>query len=232
MIQENTNGNTTGESVSVPLSEAAATLGITLPRLTRLLKRPEFAAGVSKSERQTRTGTRTITLVSVSVLEAVRFSLSEHKHEQYGPNHYRSGAAGSGDQLPALALQILAEREARLADKDAEIQRLMTTLTETQSALRLAQENLSREQALRSLPAPQAAQPEASNERPGDTQSAVRGVLGVSVPTSTDTGPSEAISGSASSAVVNEAVTADGNKSGNSNAGDGNMKRPWWRVWK
>ena len=148
------NGNSPGESVPVSLSDAATSLGITLPRLTRLLKRPEFAGGVSKANRPTRTGTRTVTLVSVPVLEQIRLSLAEQKQEQSGAKRSRSEGA-EGVPLPPLALQILAEREARLADKDAEIQRLTVTLTETQSALRLAQENLRREQTLRLLPAPQ-----------------------------------------------------------------------------
>ena len=166
MSEINTNENSPSEAVTVSLSDAAARLGITLPRLTRLLKRPEFAAGVTKAERQTKTGTRTVTLISVSVFEAIRLTLGEQEREQFGLKRSRSGEAGQEGHLPLLALQILAEREARLTDKDAEIERLMRTLTETQSALRLAQENLSREQALRSLPAPQAAEAEAVGTTP------------------------------------------------------------------
>lgn len=151
---ENSNANGFDDSVCVPLSEAAARLRIILPRLTRLVKRPEFTSGITKTERQTKTGTRTVTLVSISVLEAVRLMISEQKHEQNGAKRYRSGEALNNEQLPALAQMLLAERETRLADKDAEIRRLTETLTETQSALRLAQENLAREQALRSLPPP------------------------------------------------------------------------------
>ena len=168
MSEDDANENSSGDTVTVSLSDAAARLGITLPRLTRLLKRPEFVAGITKAERQTRTGTRTVTLISVSVFEAIRLTLGEQEREQFGLKRSRSGEAGQEGQLPPLAMQILAEREARLADKDAEIERLMRTLTETQSALRLAQENLQREQALRSLPAPQAAEVEAGNTLPAE----------------------------------------------------------------
>ena len=174
----------TPEPESVTISKAAETLGVTLPRLARLLKRPEFAASVSKGERQTRTGTRTVTLVRVSVLDALRRALFETENEaktddeakeEAGPEQkrkqkrehlhggderyrYRSdeGAREDGSgQLPALAQMLLSEREARLADKDAEIARLSRTLADTQAALKLAQENLQREQTLRFLPAPQ-----------------------------------------------------------------------------
>ena len=132
----NTNGNanTTGDSVpvSVPealtLAEAAERLSITLPRLTRLLKRAEFAPGVSQVQRATKTGTRTVTLVSVSVIEAVLLSLTEQKHKQYGPNRYRS-PEGEGrqeeerdaGQLSPLVAALLTEQEARLAASRAEI---------------------------------------------------------------------------------------------------------------
>lgn len=150
-MYEGAEGNSNGFTESITVSEAAQRLGVTLPRLTRLLKRPEFAAHIAKAERQTKTGTRTVTLVDVTILETLRLTLSEHKHEQNEPNRYLSDEGG---QLPALAVRLLEEREARLTDKDAEIARLMQTLTVTQTALSQALEGLAREQGLRALLSP------------------------------------------------------------------------------
>ncbi len=164
---ENANGNTSGESITV--SDAAERLGITLPRLQRLLRRPDFAAHVHKAEHQTRTGTRTVTLVSVSVLPALSSVAAEQKREHYGPNHYRSepaseatcgGRAGSETSGP-LVQAVIAQMEARLRDKDAEIERLARLLDDANQRQRLTLEALAREQALRALPAPQEARQEA-----------------------------------------------------------------------
>ena len=90
-------------------------------------------------------------------------------HDQNGPS-LPQNAEGT---LPAVIYQKI------ISDKDAEIEYLRL-------ALRMAQENLAREQMLRSLPSPQApvleASPEASNERPGDTQSRESADLGTPSP--------------------------------------------------
>ena len=149
-----------GDPVGIPLADAAARLGVTRPRLSRLLRQPELAAGLTKGPRKTRTGTRTVTFVSVPVLEAARRLLAEGEREQERergqdpPGRARSrsrsaeaSSAGASEEpdglLPAPVYQKL------LADKEAEIRYL-------RDQLRLSQENLAREQVLRmqALPAP------------------------------------------------------------------------------
>jgi hypothetical protein len=98
---------------------------------------------------------------------------AEQKREHYGPNHYRSepaseatcgGRAGSETSGP-LVQAVIAQMEARLRDKDAEIERLARLLDDANQRQRLTLEALAREQTLRALPSAQTAT-ETAPERP------------------------------------------------------------------
>ncbi len=132
----NENGNAAGDTVTA--SEAAARLGIPLPRLMRLLRRPEFAPHVGKGERETRTGTRTVTVVSVSVMPALRTATEEHKHEQNGPERYRPDDAAARMQLSVVYETLLREKDARIADLAAALEHERESHRRTQTLLALA----------------------------------------------------------------------------------------------
>ena len=117
----NTNANTHADSVTVslpsgasfeglPVASVATALGVTLPRLQRLLKSDRFAPHVHKGERKTRTGTRTVTVVSVSVLDALKEALVEAEGEQKRKHSHGEAlpfAATEGDQRHAAAIELL-----------------------------------------------------------------------------------------------------------------------------
>lgn len=171
------NANSTGESVTVsdtrplpadtlPLTEAAQQLGLTLPRLQRILKRPEFAAHVHTGQRQTKTGTRTVTLVSVSILADIGRWATEQKREQYGQNHYRSALAEAqqdGAQLvPAEKLELLAAvvrtKDAEIAEKDRHLHTKDSLIAEKDERIMLLTEKIAGlEQRLARTPLPEAA---------------------------------------------------------------------------
>jgi hypothetical protein len=203
LFPENANGNGSrppGDSVTV--CEAAQRLGFTLPRLQRLLKRPEFAPHVHQAERPTRTGTRTVTLVSVSVLEALRSTESEQKRKQYGANRYRSEAGerskeegADGETSGPLVQAVIGQMEARLHDKDAVIEHLRRQLDEANERQRLTLEALSREQTLRALAAPV---PDVSAQAQEGPQEAPQG------PQASDSGEVAAEAGPGGESVVEE----------------------------
>ena len=197
---------------TVPLSEAAERLGVTLPRLQRLLRRAEFAPHVSKGERRTRTGTRTVTLVSVSVLPDLRSTIEGQKHEQNGANRYRSeggeASAREGEASGPLVRAVIAQMEQRLADKDAEIARLAKLLDDANERQRMTLAALGQEQQLRALATPSPVQ-EPAPEQTGPERHA-------GGPTAGDGGP--------------EAAEAQPRPGG---ASEGERPRQaWWQVWR
>lgn len=135
----NANGTVTPEALpfeAVPVQDLARELAITLPRLQRLLKRPEFARSVHKGERQTQTGTRTVTLVNVSIVPALREQIQsqsgaagEQKREQK-----RTETLALDDERTRVLVSLLMQQaEARiqelsasLSDVRAERDRLLT----------------------------------------------------------------------------------------------------------
>jgi len=159
---------------NLTVSEAAAELGTTQPRLRRLLVRPDFAGRTQTETRETKTGTRTATVVPVSVLDDLRAALEaapvrEQKQErEQSPHHAlppsekasrdqereqeRGPAAAfsfpadveESDQLSPLAARLVGEMEARIADLKEQNERLA-------SALQREQEGRARDQALRAL---------------------------------------------------------------------------------
>lgn len=64
-----------GPAEWLTVAEAAARLGVSVPRLRRLLARPDLAPLVENRTRQTRTGTRTAQGVPVPVLVSLRAAL-------------------------------------------------------------------------------------------------------------------------------------------------------------
>lgn len=133
-MSDSANGNTNGTNgspevfagaSSVTLTDLAGRLGVSLPRLQRLLKRPEFVRHVRKGQRKTATGTRTVTLVSVSVLEALEQAVREAETEQ---KHYRGAAIVSevsvsevsdDERARAMVAIVLHQTEARIAELSA-----------------------------------------------------------------------------------------------------------------
>ena len=145
----NTNANTHADSVTVslpsgasfeglPVASVATALGVTLPRLQRLLKSDRFAPHVHKGERKTRTGTRTVTVVSVSVLDALKEALVEAEGEQKRKHSHGEAlpfSATEGDQRHAAAIELLTreyrerieEQSRTIADLRADKQELKET---------------------------------------------------------------------------------------------------------
>lgn len=109
----------------VTVAEAARRLDTNEPRLRRLLKLPDFAEAVRQETRQTKTGTRTGTVVSVSVLPTLREALekgtgseSQHKQER------EHSEALSLQQVAAVYQALAAEKEARIRQQEREIEHL------------------------------------------------------------------------------------------------------------
>lgn len=157
--------------IAVSISEAAERLGVTLPRLQRALKRPEFAAHVRIGERPTRTGTRTVTLVSVSVLGDLSRWLGEQKHKQKRPESLPSEAGAQGGQLTPAEATARGFYERLDAQRREQIAELKAALEHERQTTRALADALAREQALRALPPPQA-EPEAVGSPETDTPTA------------------------------------------------------------
>jgi len=151
---------------NLTVSEAAAELGTTQPRLRRLLARPDFAGRVHQQERETKTGTRTATVVPVLLLDDLRAVLEaapireqkrerepsppeqEHEQEQAASLPFSFPmSAQEPDQLSPLGARLVAEMEGRIAD-------LQRQLELANAALEREQMNHARTQALAALPAP------------------------------------------------------------------------------
>ena len=124
---ENGNGNSTLRSVNVtpsadaiPITEAARSLAVTLPRLQRALKRQEFASHVWQEARPTRTGTRTVTVVSISVLDRLKAVLregsGEHKRERSHGEALVSDSA-EGERLRAVWELAMRQADARIREQ-------------------------------------------------------------------------------------------------------------------
>jgi len=114
-----TEENTSAEEV-VTIAEAAQELKVSIPRLRRLLAKPEWKGTVRQIDRPTKTGIRSTTVVPVSAIPNLSTALDEREHEQTN-------------------VQLVPAVQKTLADKDAEIEFL-------RGALRFAQESLLREQ--------------------------------------------------------------------------------------
>lgn len=130
------------------VAQAAEALGVSTPRLRRLLARPEWAERTETRTRQTRTGTRTGTVLNRSLLDVVRADLesmgapvegplpeTEREREQFGTrtgtgtrtrqNENGNESNGSGElfQLREKLAALTAERDGlkeRLTDTQAE----------------------------------------------------------------------------------------------------------------
>lgn len=215
--------NATSEAEGIPLSEAAAQLGITRPRLQRLLQRPQWASASWKTERETRTGTRTVTLVRVSVLPALQTEIIEREREQDGPAcsrsysrsdsmQSRSASRDTSGQLEPLAAALLAEKDARIGE-------LTAALEHERETTRRLTEALSREQHLRLLPPP--ASRAVSAVAPSAVSDTARGAT-------RDTADDAA----APSAQNAPAAAPDGPETGAADDQGSERRRRWWQVWR
>lgn len=193
------------ELVTIP--DAAAQLNLHEKRLRRLLKRPEYADKTQTLERETRTGTRTVTVLPSPLLADLRARLSMEEASDNGDgDRYRdTERTGTGTrtgtrqaststlQLAAVYERVLQEKDARIADQAARIAFLEKALTQEQ-------ENAARTQALLALAAP----PKQA-EKPAE---------------STETGDS----------------TPDGQnaqtEAGGGTEGQQRARRAWWQVWR
>ena len=130
------------------IAEAATRLGVTIPRLRRLLARPQFAPYCKTVARQTRTGIRTATVIPVSVLSSIQIDATqpverEHKQER------------EQERLPASPDELIVAFERIIAEKDARIKDLTEALEHERERSRRHAEAHARAQALLSLSAPQ-----------------------------------------------------------------------------
>lgn len=149
-----------GELLTV--AEAAARLGVSLPRLRRLLARPENAACLTSVTRETRTGTRTATAIPFSFLSELKALCEREKAPQRPQEREREQIhTDRPESFPfpsegALVRRVMDEQAARIEDLRGQVASLQAQLdaaNERQAALLNA---LAREQAMRALPpAPQ-----------------------------------------------------------------------------
>jgi hypothetical protein len=151
--EPNTNANTYGDTVTVslgsgdsveaiPVADAARLLGVTLPRLQRTLKHPEFFPHVLKTERPTKTGTRTVTVISVSVMDALKAALSEGDGEQKRKQSHPEAfvfSPGEAEQRHRAALELLTRE---YSDRIEEQGRTITDLRRDKEDLRGEREKL------------------------------------------------------------------------------------------
>jgi chromosome segregation ATPase len=99
--------------------DLAERLGVSVPRLQRLLKRPEFASHVHKGERQTATGTRTVTLVSVSVIGQVEQAIRDQRDgtgEQKRERLHAEALVSDDERARALVGMVMQQAEARISE--------------------------------------------------------------------------------------------------------------------
>lgn len=149
-------GKATDPSVDgIPVTEVSQRLGVTLPRLQRALKRPEFAGAVSTGVRITRTGTRTVTLVNVRILDSLSRWLDEGKQKHLPPKVFALPEEEDGGltspQLGAYYDRLMAEKDARLADAQERIKDLQAALQHERKQSHELSDALAREQSLRLL---------------------------------------------------------------------------------
>lgn len=151
------------------VAEAAKRLGLAERTLYRLLKADNYAARTLSEHRQTLTGRRLTTLLPPDLLADLKAAQGHREAtgnvNQAGANNVADNAAktpsnadnnaaknadnaaGTVSEEPPPGTLPTVLYQKIIADKDAEIEYL-------RGALRLAQENLSREQTLRALPSP------------------------------------------------------------------------------
>jgi hypothetical protein len=140
------------------VAEAAARLSVSIPRLRRLLARPEFARYTTSQARETKTGTRTSLAVPVSVLplladgmERERTKTAESFPFSFGAEDGAAGTKETGGAMPALAAALLTEKDARIDALTGALEHERNTTRRLTEALEQAQANLQREQSLRLL---------------------------------------------------------------------------------
>ncbi|MDX1935176.1 MAG: hypothetical protein SFU56_21475 [Capsulimonadales bacterium] len=115
-------------SVFISVSEAAQQLGVNLPRLLRYLRREPFVAYLRKEDRKTRTGMRTVTLVSVSILSELKRALREENPQQKQKQFVASTEPVSPpveDPRVPLLEALIREQRARISDLQEEKVRLL-----------------------------------------------------------------------------------------------------------
>ena len=123
-VKANTNANSPAESVTIPVTELAAKLSVPLPRLQRALKREQFASHVSKADRKTRTGTRTVTVVNISVLPALEAALREGEGEQKREHSRPEVLTSDEPNLRAMLDFVTRQADARIGEQARTIEDL------------------------------------------------------------------------------------------------------------
>ncbi len=111
------------------VAEAAGRLGVSIPRLRRLLAHPEWSQHTHTIERETKTGTRTSTVVPVSVLPAIQSAISERERNQTGAN--RSSLDG---QLAPTVQKALSDKDGEIAFLREQVQAMSENLAREQIA--------------------------------------------------------------------------------------------------
>ena len=165
---------------ALTVAETAERLGVTERRLRHLLGRGDYAARCRQITRQTRSGRRQSAGIPPELLAEIASEINAAGFAAQGGDYSASGgnkAAAQGDatrhpagggerdhgELPVVFYrQRIADLEAMNADLRADKERLEADKGQLHDALRLAQENLAREQALRSVPALAAAEVDAA----------------------------------------------------------------------
>lgn len=146
------------EEAFLTVAEAAQELGVSAPRLRRLLTRPEWSERTETRTRQTRTGTRMGTVLNRSLLDALRTDLestgapvegnppkAEQEREQFGTRtgtgtrtrqneneNESNGSPGAGvhHAMPPELFQLREKLAALTAERDGLKERLTDTQAE------------------------------------------------------------------------------------------------------
>jgi hypothetical protein len=150
----NENENKNAGEVVLTVAEAAALLNVTIPRLRRLLARPDFAPLLRQQERRTRTGTRTSTVIPESVLVSLQAIVEsgetsfpgqeaeQEREQERNRNGNEHAALREAFQSDILFLRRQAETHAQeIARRDiaeAELRRLL--LADRQEIARLREQ--------------------------------------------------------------------------------------------
>jgi hypothetical protein len=123
----------------------ATRLGVTLPRLMRLLKRPELTSLCWQESRPTRTGTRTVTLVSISVQERLKEAFTEADTEQKRKHLRGEPLAFDDPRFRAMVAMLTREQRERIEEQTrtiADLRNDKERLLEEQKRLHLRMEAL------------------------------------------------------------------------------------------
>ncbi len=147
------------------IAEAAARLGISGPRLRRLLTRPGFAERIQKQSHETVTGTRSATMIPLALLLDLKTASASYRAREKQVHKENNSNDNHSDNVAdnvSMTVPMGAAFAAALSAKDEVIMELRAALAhEREQAVRLT-ETIGRQQLLLSMTGPQDSPSEAT----------------------------------------------------------------------